>query len=241
MLYIAVALALALVVGGWSAYSAFSTAPLCTDGKQNGGEAGVDCGGPCSKLCSSQARSPVVLWARAFQTSPGVYAVAAYIENNNTGAGAKSVPYAFRLFDSDNLLIVEKGGVADIPPQQITPILESNINVGTRTVAHAFLEFSKSPMWNKIPAGNLPSVRVSNIDLAADGTRLSGTVVNGSNNDIRNLTLVAVLFDSNGTAQTASKTIIDRIPRGDSQPIVFTWPSPLSGIVRAEITPVPAL
>lgn len=236
-----VVLIIVLAVGGWAAYSATSTPPICFDGKQNGGEAGVDCGGPCSKLCPNQAHAPVVLWTRAFQTSPGVYAVAAYVENNNTGAGAKQVPYAFRLYDEQNLLVVEKDGVADIPPQEIVPLFESNINAGTRTVAHAFLEFSQTPVWNKPALGTLPSVRVTNLQLESGSARLSADVVNEGSSDLNTLTLVAVLFDANGTAVNASKSTLGRIPRGASQPVVFTWPAQNAGVVRAEITPVPSL
>src|SRR3989344_2833707 len=135
LLYAGVVLLIVLAVSGYIAYSVLSTPPLCFDGKQNGEEKGIDCGGTFSKLCANQALAPVVLWARAFETAPGTYAAAAYVENNNVGAGATSVAYAFRLYDEDNLLIIEKGGVTDIPPQEIVPVFASAIDAGTRKVS----------------------------------------------------------------------------------------------------------
>src|ERR1700722_5783343 len=76
----------------------FSTPPSCFDGKQNGGETGIDCGGPCALLCASQAYAPIVLWARAFPTSQQRHPAGVYVENNNAGAGARQVHYSFQLF-----------------------------------------------------------------------------------------------------------------------------------------------
>ena len=241
MLYAGVVLLIVLAVSGYIAYSVLSTPPLCFDGKQNGEEKGIDCGGTCSKLCANQALAPVVLWARAFETAPGTYAAAAYVENNNVGAGATSVAYAFRLYDEDNLLIIEKGGVTDIPPQEIVPVFASAIDAGTRKVSRTFLEFSEVPVWHKIPSETLPNVRISNLRLTESGARLSAEAVNQGSADVRNLSLIAVLFDGRGVALTASKSVLGRIPRGSSAQVVFTWPSQNTAAVRAEITAVPAL
>ena len=58
-------------------------APTCTDGKQNGDELGVDCGGGCVDFCSNQITMPTVLWSRAFPVTTNVYNATAYIENKN--------------------------------------------------------------------------------------------------------------------------------------------------------------
>lgn len=240
-LYAMVALVIVLGIAGWAGYAVFSTTSTCMDGKQNQNETGVDCGGACSRLCADVARAPVIKWSRAFRSGPNLYTLAAYVENNNPGASAMRVPYAFRLFDDKNLLILEKNGVADLPPMQTVPVVETGVDVGNRTVARAFLEFSKVPVWNRTDAAKLPSVRITAQELAGDASRLSSTVVNEGNSDARNITLIAVLFDKNGTAQAASKSFIERIPRGGSQTVVFTWPEPAQNIVRAEVTAVPSL
>ncbi len=213
----------------------FTTPPLCTDGKQNGLEHGVDCGGPCNLLCQGEARSPVVSWARAFEQAPQTYTAAAYIQNNNVGAGARRVAYTFQLFDQENKLVVDRAGVADLPPVPTVPIIESGINVGYRTVSRALFSFSSEPVWVK--AGDLPRLAISGQKLAADASRLEATISNDSFNDVR-ATVAAVLFDGEGVARAASKSTAV-VPARSSTPIIFTWGQPAEGIVRAEITILP--
>lgn len=213
----------------------FSAPALCTDGKQNGLESGVDCGGQCALLCQGEARAPVVLWARAFESAPQTYTAAAYIQNNNLGAGARRVGYTFQLFDEDNKLVVDRVGVADLPPVPTVPIIESGINVGYRSVSRALFSFSSEPVW--VRAGALPKLNVSGQRLAADASRLEGAVSNDSFNDAR-ATVAAVLFDADGVARAASKSTIT-VPARSSTPVVFTWGTPAAGIVRAEITVLP--
>lgn len=213
----------------------FSAPPMCTDGKQNGDEHGVDCGGSCSLVCQGEARAPVVSWARAFQTAPQTYTAAAYVQNNNVGVGARSVGYTFQLFDAENKLVVERSGTADLPPVPTIPIIETGINVGNRTVARALFSFTAEPVWVK--AGALPKLSVSGQKLAADASRLEASISNDSFTDTR-ATVTAVLFDAEGVARGSSKSTLT-VPARSSAPIIFTWGMPAAGVVRAEITVLP--
>ena len=56
-----VILAIILIVG-LPAFLLLYKAPTCFDGKQNQGEGGIDCGGPCVKLCPSAFLPPEVIW-----------------------------------------------------------------------------------------------------------------------------------------------------------------------------------
>lgn len=218
------------------AYQAFFSAPpLCTDGRQNGDERGVDCGGSCALVCSRDARAPVVSWARAFETAPQTYTAAAYVQNNNPGAGARRVGYAFQLFDADNKLIVERTGAVDLPPVPTIPIIEPGISVGHRIVARALFSFSAEPAW--VRAGGLPALAVSGQRLAADASRLEATISNDAYSDAR-ATVAAVLFDADGVARAASKSTLT-VPARSSAPVVFTWGMPAAGVVRGEITVLP--
>ena len=219
----------------------FTAAPTCFDGKQNGRESGVDCGGSCTLVCAQEARAPVVLWARAFPGGQGSYTAAAYIQNNNLGDIARAVPYTFQLFDANNKLVVEKTGVADLPPMQVVPIIEPNVSVGNRTVARALFSFSAIPVWQKVSADAIPSFYTSSETFAQDGSSLSAKIQNVSVVDAPNLEAVAVLFDASGVAQAASKSLIPALAHKSSTEVFFTWGSGVPGISRAEITLVPSL
>lgn len=229
-------LALAGLVGIYTVF--FTTTPHCFDGKFNGNERGVDCGGSCALVCWSDSRSPVVLWSRAFQVAPNTYTAAAYVQNPNPGAAAYDVAYSFQLFDDKNALVVERIGTIDIPPVQTVPFIDPNINVGNRTVARAIFAFSQEPVWQRV--GNLPVLRVGNQYLAPDGAILSATISNDSITNADKVTVAAVLFDREGTARAASRSVLSRVPRKGSQNVTFTWPGGVPNIVRAEITLLPS-
>lgn len=218
----------------------FTRTPTCTDGIKNGNEAGVDCGGSCPLLCEAQAEMPRLLWVRAFPAILPSYTAVAYVQNLNIGAGARQVGYAFRLFDSNNSLIVERRGTVDIPPVQVVPIMETNIDVGNRVVARTFFEFTDEPVWTKVPADTLPPLRITDQSLEADGTRLSATIVNDSQREARQISAIAVLFDSQGIARAASRSLIGTVRSKSAEPLVFTWPDTLAEVARAEITLLPS-
>ena len=225
-----------LAVLSLATYTLFlNSPPSCSDGRQNADEHGVDCGGSCSLVCAVEAHDPVVLWARAFRTSPQTYTVAAYVQNPNVSASTKALPYVLQLFDDHNLLVVEISGSLDIPPVRTVPIVAPNVVVGQRTVARTLLSFTGTPpVWRK--SAPLPTLRIGNQRLAADGSTLSATIYNDSNVEVRDVVASAVLFDTVGTALSASKSILSRLGRKESQDIVFTWSGGVQGSIRAEIT-----
>lgn len=234
MLYYAVAgvVGFIILVALWQAF--FTSTPTCSDGVKNGTETGIDCGGTCSLVCKNQAQLPNVKWARSFQTNTSRYTAAAYVENPNPTSGAKNVHYAFQLYDDKNVLVVEREGTIDLPPTRLVPIVETGINIGQRTVARTVFSFESIPEWHRVTAERA-NLRFTSQDLAADGARLSGVVMNDSLVDPGKVTVVAVLFDAQNVARAASKTVLN-VPKKSSQPVVFTWPQGVPGIVRAEVT-----
>jgi hypothetical protein len=181
-----------------------------------------------------------VAWARAFLTAPGTYTAAAYIQNGNPAGAAKAVRYSFQLFDADNSLVVEREGTADIPPLGVVPIVEPNIAAGSRTVVRTLFSFSGLPIWQRVGATELPVLRAQRQLLAADGSRLTATIANESLLPAPRTTVAAVLFDAQGIARAASKSVISIDPKS-SQDVTFTWPGGTPNIVRAEITILPPL
>ncbi len=246
--YTAVVVVIILIVL-WFAYTTFFSAPAtCFDNKQNGGESGVDCGGTCALICTNQAGQPSVSWARSFLTSPAstssgqasTYTAAAYIQNPNTGAGAHSAAYSFQLFDADNHLIIERDGVMDLPPLQTIAIVEPNIPTGSRVVARTLFAFSNLPVWERVAQNAIPRMQVADQVLAADGSSLSLQLENNTIQDAKNVTIAAVLFDANGVALAASKSLIASLPHKSQKQVTFTWGGGVPGVVRAEITVLPS-
>lgn len=237
-LYISASLIVFVCLAGFVAYSIFSKPASCFNNLKDGTELDVDCGGSCSRMCIQSVRPPQVLWTRFLPLAPSTYTVVSYVENQNTGSYVKQARYTFKLFDANNVLIAERQGATSIAPARFTPIIETNIQTGSRIPARAFFEFLETPLWDK--AIDTPTVRVDGQNLDASGQRLSVSVHNDSAKRIDALSVAATLFDESGAAQAASVSVIPHLEKGESTEVVFTWPeAPAHPIVRAEVIALP--
>lgn len=228
-----------IAVLGIPSFFLFYERPSCSDGVQNQGELGVDRGGPCPLLHESEVRRPAVLWARSFRVVPGVYNAVAYVANPNFNAGALEVPYSFKLFDEDNLLIVEREGTTFISPNGTTPIFEGGIETGVRTPVRTFFEFSGAPTWERVE-GSTSGLKVGTRTLSNESTapRIDAVIENNSFEDLFDVEVVATIFDSSGTAIASSRSVLDVLRKKTSQKVVFTWPETFTA-PAAEIEIIP--
>lgn len=240
-LILAAAFGIMAVLFAWYGFSLFYSAPSCSDGKLNQGESGVDCGGPCARLCENQTKDMLVLWQRAFEVTPDSYNVVAYAENPNPNSVAKDVSYVFNLYDSRNILVAERSGVVSIPPQRIVPIFEGDIKTGQRVPTKVKFVLLSAPVWTSVRTTR-PELRVVDQFMSdvAKSPLLTARIQNDSENiSVRNLPLVAIVYDSDGNARAVSRTVVDSINPLGSQSTLFSWPRPFDfTAARIEITPL---
>ncbi len=211
-------------------------APSCFDGIQNQGEAGIDCGGPCARLCPAQTLPPLVLWQRAFEVAPGVYNAVASVENPNFNSAVTAAPYVFRLYDADNTLIVERTGTTYIPPRKTFYVFEGVVLTGNRIPIRTTFEFVDPLVWHAAPPENL-SLQISGQEVsdASSSPKLTAIIKNGGVGAVRNIQVVAVVSDGSDNAFAASKTAIDMLGGGASLPLTFTWREPWGSSTPATI------
>lgn len=243
LFYVGVLLLFFLIFGLLITYSRFNKPPTCTDGKQNGSETGVDCGGLCQLACVSQVDPISILWSRAFRVIPGRYNAIAYIENHNKSAAVQAIKYKFRFADKDNIYIGKREGSAFVPPAGRFAIFEPAIDVGNSIPVYTTFEFTEEPRWSQVSQRKLNQLKilVSNIQLEGEKTtpRLSATIKNSSLFVIPDVTVVAILYDSSGNAVSISRTYLDKLDGEESAEINFTWPEPIAGqVVAKEIIPM---
>jgi len=234
---------LAVLFVGVPAFLYFYNPPSCADGVQNGLEEGIDCGGDCPVVCSFRAADPIVHWSRLFAVAPGLYTVVALVENPNISFATDNVPYTFKLRDSDNVLVYERKGTGFFPARSIVPIFETGIRTGERAPARVDFELLRTPVWTESDeweSGVSITSRV--LENETEAPRLTATIKNDTLVAITALPVVAVLFDAEGNALQASRTVIDTLPGSAEKTIVFTWPTPFSApVARIEITPIPTV
>ena len=217
--------------------NALKREPTCFDGIQNGAEAGVDCGGPCQYLCTTQVAPLSVQWSRAFPVTRDSYHAVAYVENPNTGAAVREIGYIFRLYDKDNILITERAGRTFIAAGGITPIFEPRIFVGNRPPVRTLFEFTEEAQWERPQEAPPLSVERQRLTRPIP-PRIDAVLRNGGFSSLKEVPVVAVVFNVAGNAIAASQTVVPSVPAQGTVPIFFTWLAPFGEEVgRIEIIP----
>src|SRR3989338_6723457 len=200
--YVGFLLLFFLIFGFLITYSRFNQSPTCADGKQNGSETGVDCGGSCQLACLAQVDPITILWSRSFKVIPGRYNALAYVENHNKSAAIQSIKYKFRFADKDNIYIGKREGSAFIPPAGRFAIFEPGIDVGNSIHVYTTFEFVGMPKWLQVSEQKIQQLQVvvSDINLVdeASSPKLSATIKNNSLFYIPELNVIALLYDGSG-------------------------------------------
>jgi len=212
-------------------YPILTRPATCSDGRRNGGESGVDCGGACQRICTVDTSEPVILWSRAFPVSNSNYNLVAFVENHNKAAAIASASYEFRIYDTNNLLIGRREGITFIPPNQQFAIFESRFDAGLGEVKSVLFEFTSPFVWiKKEPTIQTLPIFIDNIIYGEDKTSptLTARITNDSVYDLPAFDVITILYGTDGNAVNASKTHKDGLNTNANTPILFTWPLPFN-------------
>ncbi len=218
----------------------FYKAPSCTDGVQNQGEQGVDCGGPCAYLCTAEEQPPTILFAKAIGNGSGRTDVVASIENKNAAA-AKDVPYSVQLYSKDKFLIQEVSGTVDLPPGATVPLFIPGIVSGKQSVANVFIIIDPTALkWFTFAETRvIPLVSNTKQVGTSDAPRIEADFANPSVIRLTNVQAVVLVRDENGDVIAASSTILPVIPAQGQATATFTWNSAFPGVPASiEVAPV---
>lgn len=230
-----------VAVGAFVYYKATSVTPTCFDGKKNGGESGIDCGGACYQYCPNELNNPKIRWSKPVIIKPGLSHAIAYIEHSYPTAASRNMKYSFKIYDDKNTLITERFGNTFLGPMGRTAIVETLIETGNLTPAVARLSFLPNLPWEKIPIEFSEVIIKSEKTLLEPflgGTRLTATIENEARITFQDLDVVAILYDRDDNAITVSKSVLKLLPGLESRTIYFTWPENLvEKVSRVEVLP----
>lgn len=241
LIYTLIALLPLILIAGVIYVTTFFPEPTCFDGLQNQNEEGIDCGGVCERICQDPLADLDVVWSRSFLVSDSIYNAVAYIENPNSDLIARDVPYKFRIYDKDNILITERRGVVNLFSQPKTAIFISGINTRNRALGRTVFEFLEQPYWEESPYTDVQfGIENRNLDVSSY-PELSLDVVNKNTRSFRNIVLVAFIYNNSGEAVHVSQTVIDSLDLQESKSVIFTWRDQFPGdnnSYQTEVIPI---
>ncbi|MES2315804.1 MAG: hypothetical protein V4486_03685 [Patescibacteria group bacterium] len=243
LFYIGILLAFFIILGTLVIYPRLHRAPSCVDGKQNGTELGIDCGGSCTNACQEQVEDVSILWARSFRVVPGRYNAVAYLTNHNRNAVADKISYRFRFADKNNLYIGKREGTTYIPRAGNFAIFEPAVDMGGSLPVYTTFEFTSVPQWIQAGQEKLDQLKVLvsdiNFENPATAPHLSATITNSSLLTVPNVNVIAILYDESHNAVNASSTFLDELAGEQVEKVDFTWPEPITAnVVAKEIIPI---
>lgn len=238
-LYYGTGLASVLTVIGVIVYfTNFYTAPTCLDGRQNGDEAGIDCGGGCVQVCATEVIPPEIVWTQHFPITDGQYNVVGYVENDNQTVGTPELHYTIELL-SNGTVVAEVSDTTILPPNSVYPIFAGPIYTdGKQPVTDTRLTLEPPELWLPASAGSgqfrTRDIALQNADVDPE---LSVRFENTSLDPATDVEVVATIFNDQGEPLTASQTYIEEIRGRSTEDLVFTWPNPIAKTVRSCIIP----
>ncbi len=221
-----------------SYFTHYYKSPTCFDGKENGSETGRDCGGDCVRICAFEVLPPKLIWVNSFKIAPGQYNAVAYVENPNQFAGSPEINYTITLKNGDRT-VAERKGKSILPPNSMYPFFEGRIFTEDKSdITETLISIESPEIWQ--PAGigaeqfKTRDIVLSNAD---NRPRLDVELENVTLNDVKDIEIVATIFNADGFPATASQTIIDSFSGKSVEDIVFTWQAPIAKTVRNCVIP----
>ncbi len=204
-----------------------SGAPSCSDGIQNQGEAGIDCGGPCSPCPWQVQKDLKVNLAKAIETTDDYLDLMAEIENPNSEFGAKKINYVFKLYNAQDKLIQSYEQSSYILPRETKYLVKKKISV-SEVVDYVRLEIL-SVEWKELVEYDKPELIIQNSSVSQqqDLVLATGTLENRSNYDFYEIDLWAVLFDKNSNIIGVNKMGLDTVLSGEKRYFELNWHFPI--------------
>jgi hypothetical protein len=201
--------------------------PTCFDGKKNGNELGIDCGGACSLQCKEYTQDVSIKWARSYEITKGFYNAVSMIENQNFNSGVKKVTYKFRLYDENHVLVIERDGQTFIEPNKAVVVFEQQIPVGNSKPLYTTFEFTSPIVWYQTdPRYNDMVIEVSEqlFDPKDIKPRLSAILRNSSDKYVINtIDVYVVAYDVDGNAIQVGKTLVKSLAPREKKNIFIVW------------------
>ena len=201
--------------------------PNCFDGKQNGNEDGIDCGGSCEEECYTLPDLERVRVDSIVMVKDGdSYDVASKIVNPNLTHGSGDVSYKIDLMRGETVVGTKRGETYILPNEE-KYLVELGIPVSD-TPEKAVIELNEGTP-EEYPGKSNPKLEVVKEDYRYN--KIGGaffetnfTLVNRSEFNLKQLDIVAVVKDEDDEIIALNKGFINSVKQGEARDHRFFWP-----------------
>lgn len=199
--------------------------PSCFDNKQNQGEKGVDCGGPCLP-CELKSLIPLKIYKTEFIIYDRYIDIIGFIENPNDNLLLKKMKYYFQIYDENGIpkLKTNIKEIDNIEPGERRYIVELNFPRPNFTISDIKLLVINPDINNWIVAkkSEFPVYFYNEELLEKDNKwRIKTTLFNSSYYNTFNLEIIGMVYNINNQIINLGKTITTLKPN-ESKDIYIT-------------------
>lgn len=198
--------------------------PTCFDGRQNGYESDVDCGGACSLRCTEEVLPLSVAWSSALPTASSTYDFVALVSNKNLDNAPKELEYIFTAYNAEGLGYFTAKGTTVVPIDGDFPIIVQKVPL-TQAPAQITVQLKDNlPHYKTLEKPTEPTIRITGTRYEAGSIpRVYSTLTNTKRLVFSNLPVRVILYNANGNAYGVGETVLPTLNKEETKEIVFTW------------------
>lgn len=169
----------------------------------------------------------------------GVYSAVAEMKNPNSALGIFRLEYVLKLFDAQDVLVIERSGISFLYADEVAHIVETDLR-SERAIVRGALEIGKTEYIVRddnppdLIAGEKKFRVVTQNGLS---TELRARLFNRTFSDFHAVRVHGILLDKNQNVLAASSLILDEIRGGDAKEIRFFWPGEIKNVSLILIEP----
>jgi len=212
----------------------FERTASCFDGRQNQGERGVDCGGPCVP-CEIKNLEPLrISPPEIFTLDSGETSIIVEIQNPNADYGAVNFLYTIEFFDSVGQSLGVVNGEDSIYGSERRYIFGAS----TKKVARAEVKV-ENLNWRPIAEIIRPTISLRgspSTEISTNTIRVRGTIANLDSFGAKEVRVIAVLANEFGERLFASQRVLGEGLAAFSE-TSFTVIFPFDSKLAAKISP----
>lgn len=224
----------------YGAYDLLVPDPTCSDGIQNQGEEGIDCGSVCGVLCGAPLEALIVGEPEKFDAGDDLD-VLVEIKNPNTIFGAARVDWRLVVLDGTGQEVTSRRGFTYANPLETRFLI---VTFPGLEAQGAGVQFEYEPAEVRWFGGRLPKTQVVDFSVLneqfvtdEDGSvSYTADIRNDSTFDFDEVDVSVILLDVSGRRLGIGATIIRTLVAGQIRAVTVQWPFNIAGTpVRTQV------